>query len=132
MRNYHTQMEAAKKGIITPEMLDSNNTLLNAFGGKIRITKSLSEEDLDEYTAFILVYEGLPSDVCFELATLDWSEITDKFIAVKATPSGTANVTKAFKGETFEKRASGTVYHPYDAQAACGKSNTSSIALKFE
>jgi len=124
--------ELLEAGVITPEMLDSKNTLLNAFGGKIRILKSPAEEDLDEYTAFILVYEGLPSDVCFELATLNWSEITDKFIAVKATSSGTANVTKAFKDEPFEKRASGTVYHPYEAQAACGKSNTSSIALKFE
>ena len=89
-------------------------------------------EDSDLHDAFILVYEGLPSDICFKLATFDWSTVTNGFIAIQAAPKGMADVTKAFKDETFDKRASGTVYHPYEAQAACGKDNTSSIALKFE
>lgn len=119
-------------GIITPEMLDSKNVLLSAFNGKIRIMKSLLEEDDDEHNAFILVYEGLPADACFELATFDWANAVDGFIAVKAVPNGTADVTKAYKDKMFDKRKSGTVYHPYEAKAACGKGNTSSVALKFQ
>ena len=121
-----------QSGVITHEMLDAHNVLLSAFNGKIRILKSLLEEDDDEHNAFILIYEGLPADACFELSTFDWSKAVDGFIAVKAVPNGTADVTKAFQDRMFDKRESGTVYHPYEAKAACGKGNTSSVALKFK
>ena len=121
-----------KSGVITSDMLDTHNALLNAFGGKIRIMKSEAQEDSDAHDAFILIYDGLPAEACFKLATLDWKAVNDGFIGIKATPNGTADVRGAYKSETFEKRPSGTVYHPYEAQNACGKGNSSSVALKFE
>lgn len=119
-------------GIVTPEMLDSKNSLLNAFGGKIRIIKSATEDDSDTHDAFILVYDKLPAEACFKIATYDWKSINDGFVAIKAVSTGTADVTRAYKNKTFEGRRSGNAYHPYEAQNACGKGQSSSIALKFE
>ena len=119
--------------IILPEMLSSNNILLNPFGGKIRIIKSMAQENDEEiHDAFILVYEGLPADICFDLATLDWKQINSGFIGIKATSRGTADVSKAFLDKPFEQRPSQTVYKPFDAQRVCANGRASSVALKFK
>ena len=127
-----TATDLMRSDVITHEMLDFHNNLLNAFNGKIRIIKSITQKDSYEHDAFILVYEGLPAEACFELATFDWAEQNKDFIAIKAVPRGTPDVSKAFEGETFEKRENGKVYHPYEARSACGKGNSSAVALKFK
>ena len=133
-KNYNNLSAAdlKKAGIITPDMLNDNNVLLNAFGGKIRILKSMAQADSEAHDAFILIYEGLPSDACFELATIDWASLNSGFIGIKASARGSADVTKAFLNKSFEKRPSGTVYKPFDAQRACSNSNSGSVALKFQ
>lgn len=130
--NHLSANDMKKSGIITEDMLTSNNTLLNAFGGKIRILKSKAQFDSEDHDAFILIYEGLPSDACFDLATIDWGGLNPGFIAIKASSRGTADVTKAYRNRSFEKRPNGTVYKPFDAQRACSNGMSTSVALKFE
>ena len=131
--NYNDLSAADLKqyGVITDDMLTDNKLLLNIFGGKIRILKSAAKQGDKDQTAFVLIYEGLPSSVCTELATTDWSVLNSGFIAVAASKEEIEDISKAYQDEEFYKRPSGTVYKPFDAWNACNKEKSSAVALKF-
>ncbi|MBR2298954.1 MAG: hypothetical protein IJ870_00070 [Alphaproteobacteria bacterium] len=73
-----------KLGIIPAAMETSASKLVNPFKGTVTITSSPAAEGRDD-TAFVVTYNGLPTEACIALATADWGRGAGSgFIAVGA------------------------------------------------
>lgn len=103
--------QAIKFGVVPNDMYAnaSNNTyasnydIKNAFGGAVKIESDAARSAGDSgHEAFVISYEGLPSEACVTIATGDWgSGQASGLIAIGAGASdGIVTSVKAIKTDT--------------------------------
>lgn len=106
----------ATRSVPSKMVNSTTQSLRNAFNGSVEIAPVASGANFD------VVFNGLPSDACAKMLTMDFGR---GLLSV----SGSATVQSA-GGSSGSSGSTGPMT-PTDAGAACGNSNTSSIKWTF-
>ena len=133
------------------ETWNSNMPVTNSFSGNFVIESAAANDN--EFGAFILAVDSIPSSVCFKLVTANWSSESDSDLqAIYVNSAEGNNVYDAIdsdqikpsiiqptsvsdQGGTGSSNASyvnvGGLISPQDAVSICGESSKVTIAWKF-
>lgn len=128
-------------GLIPDWMVSEDKThIKNKAKGSVYV--SSSDHWYKKDSSFILIFNGLDSKTCRELAISDWgSDMASGFVALSIKKDGdltieTSNLTDAFISQQdnlifAEDLANGTLQQVYDL-CDCGYVDTCSVAWKFQ
>ncbi|MBE6463284.1 MAG: hypothetical protein E7005_05975 [Alphaproteobacteria bacterium] len=143
-RNYNglNNQLAKKAGAVSGDMFssESNDTITNAFQGKITILTG--NHNGQEDAAYIIGFDGLPKAACVAAATTDWGgDVGSGFAAMIVSGTGDGSAAAAeLKGSDISAKSSiaipgdpsnGTPMSIVNAQTSCSNNANNAIALKY-
>ena len=88
------QHHLMQNGVVPPSMVAAKGYLQNPFGGKVVIRPSVPVKNSGK-TAFKFSYQGLPHNICVDLAQMDWGTVEHGLLAVALGVADDAGNDKA-------------------------------------
>lgn len=118
-----TQDSLKKLGIAPSEDMQ------NPFGGEILVRPSKLLNTGNDEQAFVIVYTGLPQDVCIQLAGFDWTDVRSTNLLGVAVASGSEFVGDTQAISAIYQNCTGAANTQY--AAGCVGSSSHPVPIDF-